>query len=103
MNLEPLVPWLAFAALIISLGTSITSFFTSGAKATAKTVTEHDTRITKLEGKIENLPDQSTTHSLEIAMERLTGKIEVLEERLKPVDLLSRRLNEVMINRAEGK
>lgn len=62
-----------------------------------------DNRVTKLEGKMETLPDRDSTHGLEIAMERLTGKLEVLEERLKPVDALSRRLQEILINQATAR
>ncbi|MDJ1463422.1 MULTISPECIES: DUF2730 family protein [Nitratireductor] len=99
--LTDIVPWLSLAALVISIGTSVTTFLTSGAKHNAQTLAQHDKRIQKLENQLEHLPDSGSAHRLELAIERLNGRIETLDERLKPVAAISERMQELLLEQAK--
>ncbi|WP_048646588.1 DUF2730 family protein [Nitratireductor soli] len=101
MELTDIVPWLSFAALAISIGTSVTTFLTSGAKHNAETLAHHDKRLQAVESKIEHMPDSGSAHRLELAIERLNGRIETLDERLKPVAAISERMQELLLEQAK--
>lgn len=82
MDLSQLVPWLSAAALIISLGTSISTFLTSGAKENSKklakmeeTTTALDGRVQALEGEMRHLPDKDAVHRLELTLKDLQTEI----------------------------
>jgi hypothetical protein len=68
-----------------------------------------DTRVDSLEREVSNLqtvvrqmPDKDGMHRLELGIEKVTGEINTLSERLKPIDILSRRLQEVLLERAKS-
>ncbi len=60
-----------------------------------------ETKVLMIEGELRHLPDSAATHRLEMAVEQLNGKIGMLDERLKPVDALGRRLQEFLVRQAE--
>ncbi|MBX3580817.1 MAG: DUF2730 family protein [Rhizobiaceae bacterium] len=97
MDLAPLVPWVSFAALLISVGASLYTMLTSGAKANQTKLTDHDRRIQHLENELKHLPDRDQTHRLEIGLEKLTGQMAMFDERLKPIAAISTRLQEFLI------
>lgn len=57
-------------------------------------------RISTIETTIRQMPDKDGMHRLELGLERMNGEISTLSERLKPIDTLSRRLQEVLLERA---
>lgn len=59
-----------------------------------------EARLTKIESDLAHLPDREQTHRLEIAVERLTGGLAMLDERLKPVAAISDRLQEFLLEQA---
>ncbi len=82
MDLSQLVPWLSAAALIISLGTSISTLLTSGAKENSKKLakmeeatTVLDGRVQALEGEMRHLPDKDAVHRLELTLKDLQTEI----------------------------
>ena len=52
-------------------------------------------RITRAEGELEHMPDRDTTHRLEMAIARLEGRMETMDERLKPIAAISVRLQDM--------
>lgn len=58
-------------------------------------------RLQLLEGEIRHLPDRDAAHRLEMAVERLNGRIETLDERLKPVASIADRMQELLIEQSK--
>lgn len=52
-------------------------------------------RVTRAEGELEHMPDRDTTHRLEMAIARLEGRMETMDERLKPIAAVSLRLQDM--------
>lgn len=75
MDFAPLVPWLSLVALVISVGTSVTTFLTSGAKANASRISDHEKRIQAMEGELRHLPDKDAVHRLELSLAGLQVEI----------------------------
>lgn len=57
-------------------------------------------RVERLEVEIEHLPDKDVAHRLEMAILRLDGRIEALDERLKPVAAAAGRLQDMALEEA---
>lgn len=130
MDLQILMPWLVAANTIIALATALYAGLTSGAKQTAKDLADHKEEIAKtveelerairiageanvsrfnlqemkigiMEEAIKHLPDAGQTHRLELALAQLTGRMETLDERLKPVAAISDRLQAFLLEQAK--
>lgn len=98
MDMEDLRSWLGLLALLISVGTSIWMFLTSGAKKTANELAEFKkvdaeekkammTAITalgqrtqSLESDMKHLPDAKAVMEMRLSISELSGKIGRMEE-----------------------
>lgn len=69
-------------------------------------------KVQAVEGDMKHMPDRDHAHKMEVAIakldgtiatleSRLVGRIDTLDERLKPVDALGRRLQEMLVRQAE--
>ncbi len=94
------MPYLGPAVAIAALLYTIVS---ARSKANNEAVTGLDERlddvedkVTVLDQKLRSLPDKDAMHRLELSMERLTGNVEVLGERIKPVAATCQRLQEAL-------
>lgn len=131
MDLQILMPWLVAANTIIALATALYAGLTSGAKQTAKDLADHKEEIAKtveelerairiageanvsrfnlqemkigiMEEAIKHLPDAGQTHRrLELALAQLTGRMENIDQRLKPVAAISDRLQAFLLEQAK--
>lgn len=108
MDLAAIMPWVGAALSIIALLTQLKNMLTADERKlddrlskAEKTLIDHDRRIQTVENDLKHLPDIESQHRLEIAMEKISGELGVLKEQLKPIDVLARRLNEVLIERAK--
>ena len=82
MDLQPIVPWLSAFALIISLGTTVSTFLTSGAKQNAKKIADLDesskaleSRVQELETEMRHMPDKDAVHRLELTLKDMQTEI----------------------------
>lgn len=100
MDITSVVPWLSAVAFLISIGTSVTIFLTSGSKKNAVTLEEHERRISSIENELKHLPDRDTAYRLEMSVQQMRGQIDVLTERLKPIASISERLQEMMLEKS---
>ncbi|MHA7881733.1 DUF2730 family protein [Nitratireductor rhodophyticola] len=82
MDLQDLMPWLSATALIISLGTSVSTFLTSGAKQNSKKIADLDeaakaleSRVQELETEMRHLPDKDAVHRLELTLKDMSAEI----------------------------
>ena len=78
MEITAIVPWLSAAALLISIITAVNTFVNAGAKANSAKLANHEARLTTLEGEVKHLPNRNQAHRLELAVEKLSGRIDVL-------------------------
>ncbi|MEH3091991.1 MAG: Clp protease [Agrobacterium cavarae] len=81
-------------------------------KAESKLV-EYDRRIQALENEIKHLPDRATTHRIEMTMAQIMGRLDsqdatlagrfaAMDERLKPIQAIGERLQDVLIEQARS-
>jgi chromosome segregation ATPase len=126
---EPIKEWSGVIATLITIATGIYVFLTAGAKKTAtdldnykkanseeiaklvKALADQDRRLQSLESDMRHLPDREQAHRMEMAIQKLTGATEKLEEqlngrmnamdeRLKPVAAIGDRLQEYLLEQA---
>lgn len=100
MEIAAFLPWLVAVSTLISIGTAVTVFFTSGAKQNEKKLIEHDRRIQAIEGELKHLPDREMTHRLELAVEKMSGRLDTMAETLKPIRATTERMNELLVQQA---
>lgn len=81
-------------------------------KAEAKLV-EYDRRIQAIESDLKHLPDRDTTHRIEMTMAQIMGRLDAqdatlagrfsaMDERLKPIQAIGERLQDVLIENARN-
>lgn len=99
MDLAPLVPWLSMIALLISIGTSITMFFTSGAKSNATKLAEHDHRLTQVENNVRHMPSKESVHQLQIDLTEMKGAISVMAKSSEVTERTTRRVEDFLLSR----
>lgn len=58
-----------------------------------------DDRIFRVESDMKHLPDKDTAHRMEMAIIRLEGRLEAMDERLKPVGAMASRMQDFLIDR----
>jgi len=99
--------YLGLALAIIALLGHAKGYFSSGEKTLTTRVekaetklVEYDRRIQSIEGEIKHLPDRETTHRMELAMSEINGKLNVMAERLKPIEAIGERLQETLMEQA---
>jgi len=125
MLVSELKEWLGVLALLISVGGFLYAFLTKGSDKAIKEIAAlredlekaqekaqvrgeaitarfqlNEAKLLKIESDMTHLPDHGQTHRLELAVERLTGRMETLDERLKPVAAISDRLQEFLLEQA---
>lgn len=99
LDLAPLVPWLSVAALFISIGGSVTAFLTSGAKSNAKTLADHEHRVSKLENDMLHMPNKESVHKLQLDLTELKGQIGVMARSSETTERTTRRVEEFLLSR----
>lgn len=108
MDLEPVVPWLAAIALIISLGTSITALLTSGSKRNAQELDKiknqmslHERQIQRIEGELKHLPDHQVVNELKLAIENMRGVMGVQAETMASIARTVQRVEQFLLEKAK--
>ncbi len=104
MDPATLNPWVVLAVGIIGLGSTIWNIFSKpGARAQAAVdllagkVEAIEERLAVIETNMEHLPDRDATHRLELAIAKLEGRFDALDERLKPVAAMATRFQDYML------
>lgn len=69
-------------------------------KSEAKLI-EYDRRIQALEGELKHLPDREMAHRLELAVEKMSGRLDTMAETLKPIRATTERMNELLVEQAK--
>ncbi|MFC6444579.1 Clp protease [Shinella zoogloeoides] len=120
MNTVEVSQFAGLALAIIALLGHAKGFFSSGEKLLEERVEKLEKRtdlmgekVQQLDSDMKHLPDRDTAHRMEITIERmagqlatldksLQGQLAALDERMKPVDALGRRLQEFLLDRARS-
>ncbi len=111
--MEEIRGWLSPLASMVALGTT---WFLAARSARRSEITqlaeedgklkermaELDRRMSSAETAIMHLPDKDTSHRLEMAIARLEGRMETMDERLKPVAAMATRVQERMFEEARA-
>ena len=72
------------------------------AKVETKLV-EHDRRIQAVESEMKHLPDRDMAHRLELAVEKMSGRLDTMAETLKPIRATTERMNELLMDQGKQK
>lgn len=106
LNISPLIVWAVALSQLLTFGLTVWGLVSSGSRANARRLDDHANRlqghadrITALEMAQESGPTRSDFHNLELKMSELQGAMHVLTQRLKPVEAISERLQEVLLER----
>lgn len=120
MNTVEVSQYVGLALAVIALLGHAKGFFSSGEKKLEERVDKLEKRtdatvekVQQLDSDMKHLPDRDTAHRMEITIERmagqlatldksLQGQLAALDERMKPVDALGRRLQEFLLDRARS-
>lgn len=69
-------------------------------KVEAKLI-EQDRRIQSVESEMKHLPDRDMAHRLELAVEKMSGRLDTMAETLKPIRATTERMNELLVEQAK--
>lgn len=104
LSLSPVIAWVGALALLLSFGTNLWNIFSSGPRQSAKKIADIADRHGTLEREVQRLADQigqmpnaGMMHRLELALARMEGHIDRLDERLKPVTAIAERMQDILI------
>lgn len=104
LNISPFVVWVVALSQLLSFGLTLYSLFSSGSKKNAERLeahsaqlAAHDQRLGRVEHVIADIPSQRDFHELETKMVQLSGALEVMAERMKPLEAITERLQEWVI------
>ncbi len=61
----------------------------------------HDRRIQTIENEMKHLPDRDSQHRIELNMEKINGRLDTLNETLKPIKANGEMLNQLLIEQAK--
>lgn len=108
MDISPFMVWVVALSQLLSLGMAVYTLLQSRSKkneerleAQAAQIALHDQRLGRVEHTIKDIPSQRDFHELETKMERLSGALQVMAERMRPLEAISERLQEWLL--AQGK
>lgn len=117
--MDAIKEWASLIAVLIAIGGHVVYWFTASGSSAMKALkehvaeqakrdervqsklVEHDRRVQTVEQELKHLPDARAIHSLEVAVERLNGRIAILDERLGPVVAISERMQELLLEQAK--
>ena len=89
----------ALVALLLSIWNSLTAKGRKEFDEMVETSKEHGDRLTKVEDRLDHVPQIREIHELKVAMADLTGKMAVIVERVEPIKAIADRLQQVMLER----
>ena len=104
LNISPAVVWVIALSQLLTFALTIWGLVSSGSRANSKRLDDHadrlqshGDRLAALEIATREMPKRKDFHDLDLRMTKLQGAMEVLTERLKPIEAISERLQEVLL------
>lgn len=121
MTPTEIIPWLTLVLSSLAVLGHLKGFFSSGEKKLeadiksgreeiallGKDIEAHETKLISLdrrtqaiEGEMRHLPDRESQHRLELALEKVNGRLDTLNETLKPIKATNERMNQLLVETA---
>lgn len=104
MTVDVWKDWLGVFSTVLALGGILYTWLSrEGREAHSEVKTLRDKverledRTSKIEGEIVHLPDKDGAHRMELAIARLEGRLETMDERLKPVAAMAARMQDYVL------
>lgn len=108
MNLSDIQGWASLAAVLISLGSVVYSWLTSGSKANTKRLEDIDTRLNRhaerlgtIEQEVKHLPDVNSVHELQLSLVTMSGDIKAMAQTTRTTSESVKRLEEWALKQGE--
>jgi uncharacterized coiled-coil protein SlyX len=105
---QDVVLWVIALSSLVSFGTVVWNIFSGPSKKNSSAIVEltarlgaQDVEVQRLRDKVEALPNASMMHRLELALARMEGHIDRLDERLKPVTAIAERMQDLLIEQGK--
>lgn len=103
-SVQVLLLWAVALSTIINLGTVIWNIFSGPSKRNGAKLDEHaatlrglDGRLSSIEAAHRDMPTRKDFHDLDTRMIKLNGTLDVLTERLKPLEAVTDRAQQWMM------
>ncbi len=107
-DLSLLTALVALALSTLNLVAAVRNIMSEGEKKLAErmakaesTLVSHDRRIQKIENDMAHMPNRETTHRLEVTLERMLGRLDTMDEKLKPIAATNSRLQEYLLESSD--
>lgn len=108
LNISPVVVWVIALSQLLTFGLTVWNLIASGSRANARTLEAHsdmlqrqENRLNAVELSLREIPTRRDFHELDLRMTKLQGVMEVLTERLRPIEAITERLQETMLERGK--
>jgi hypothetical protein len=108
LNISPFVVWVIALSQLLTFGLTLWNLFAAGGRNNARkldehqvTLNRHDSRISALELAHLQMPSRKDFHDLEVTMTTLKGSMAVLTERLRPLEAITERMQDLMIEQGK--
>lgn len=119
LDIAPFVAWIIAAMTVINFIVLMKNLLSAGEKKLEERVgkienklIDHDRRIQTVESDMKHLPDRETTHRIEMTMLTIVGRLDAqdatldgrfsaMDERLRPIQAIGERLQDVLIEQAK--
>lgn len=103
-TVQVLVVWVLALSTLINFGTVIWNIFSGPSKRNSDKLEKQGDILIKLDGRLsavelahKDMPKQKDFHDLEVKLTELNGAISVLTQRLRPLEAVSERAQEWMM------
>lgn len=110
LNISPLVVWVVALSQLLTFALTVWNLISSGSRKNARTLETHgdmltglEARVSSVEQTIRSIPDSDDFHKLELQLSKVQGTMQVLTERLRPLEAITDRMQELLLeNRKRG-
>lgn len=107
LSLDPVLVWAGAILLLVNVATTLWNIFSGPSRRNSAAIStlqvrldEHGLRVQRIEDRVQQMPDHDAMHRVELAIARMEGHIDRIDERLKPVAAIAERMQEIMLEQA---
>lgn len=108
LNISPFVVWVIALSQLLTFGLTLYNLFAAGGRVNAKKIDAHeeklhlhDQRIAALDLAYRAVPNRKDFHDLEVTMTELKGGMAVLTEKLRPLQQITDRMQDILIEQGK--
>ena len=104
LDISPLVVWVIALSQLLTFALAVWNLVSSGSRKNGRTLEQHgdmlaglEARVSSVEQTIRGIPDREDFHKLELQLSKVQGTMQVLTERLRPLEAITERMQELLI------